>query len=253
MRRREYLLLLGVYLAGLYLRLAPRLEIDPHLLTFQGDIWYRLCMAQYVQDHWRLPEPDIRYLAYGWVPMWYPPLSPVIFALTGSITGLDIPTVSSRLVPFIEALTPLSIYPLAAYLYNRTAAAVAVVTLALTPSFVFWSGISDPQSFTLFLIPLLVLAWVRHSAHPIGNRGLALLGVVLAFNFLLHLSYFLAVLVLLMATLALVLSGARRSLFLDWLKVVLLSQALRPGGSSPSWPPCPTPSPSGRRTSTGGG
>jgi hypothetical protein len=231
MRRREYLLLLAVYLVGLYLRLAPRLEIDPHLLTFQGDIWYRLCMAQYLQDHWTLPEPDIRYLAYGWVPMWYPPLSPVIFALTGSITGLDIPTISSRLVPFIEAATPLTLYPLAAYLYNRTVAAVAVVTLALTPSFVFWSGISDPQSFTLFLIPLLVLVWARHSVQPMSSRSLALLGAVLALDFLLHLTYFLAVLVLLMVTLALVLNGARRSLLLDWAKVVLISQAL----TSPWW------------------
>jgi hypothetical protein len=178
-----------------------------------------------------LPEPDIRYLAYGYVPMWYPPVSPIFFAVLGTITGLDIPTVSSRLLPFLEAAAPLSLYFLARYMYNRTAAVIATVTLALTPTFVFWSGIADPQSFTLFIIPLVVLFWLRHAKLGYGNREIALLGLLLGFNFLLHLSYFLTVIVLFMVTLALVLNGGRKALFVDLGKVVLISQVV----TSPWW------------------
>jgi hypothetical protein len=234
--RYELLFLLLLYLVGLALRLGPRLAIDPHLLTFQGDIWYRLSMAQYIQDHWALPEPDLRYRAYGPVPLWYPPLSPLLFALTSALSGVDIPTVSSRLVPFLEALSPLSLYPLGRSFYGRRTAALATLTLTLTPSFVFWTGISDPQSFTLFLLPLLVMLWFWHARTREGLRPLRLLafGLLLAVNFFLHLSYFLTGLVLGATTLALVLRGeAKRALFLDLGVVLLISQIL----TAPWWLP----------------
>ncbi len=229
--RYEALFLIGVYLTGLYLRLEPRLGIDPHLLTFQGDIWYRLTMAQYILDNHALPHPDIRYLAYGYVPMWYPPLSPLLFALTSFMTGLDIPTVSSRIVPFIEALSPLSLYFLARYLYSERIAFIATISLALTPSFVFWTGISDPQSFTIFLIPLVIMAWVYHSRSPPDNLRLFGIGLILAVDFMMHLSYFILILVLLMVTISLVFTKdtenvAGRRLFFDLGKVVLISQIL---------------------------
>lgn len=229
MRLREAIFLFAVYVVGLYLRLAPRLEIDPHLLTFQGDIWYRLCMAQFIYDNKILPHPDIRYLAYGYVPMWYPPLSPILFAAASYLLGVDIPTVSSRVVPFIEALTPLSLYFLAKTLYNEKVAYLSTLVLAFIPSFVFWSGISDPQSFTLFLIPVYILLWVNYA-----NRGyppkrdfykLVVLGILLALNFLMHLSYFVALLVLLMVTISLIATRiASRSLLLDFGIVVFISQ-----------------------------
>jgi hypothetical protein len=224
--RLETLFLAGVYLVGLYLRLAPRLEIDPHLLTFQGDIWYRLCMAQFVYDHHALPHPDIRYLAYGYVPMWYPPLSPILFALASYVSGLDIPTVSSRMVPFVEALSPLSLYFLARYLYNERVAFFATSALALTPSFLFWSGISDPQSFTLFIIPLIMMLWIDFSRSK-SNLKLLAIGLLLAINFLMHLSYFITVLVLFTTTAALVLNRETgKGLFKDLAKVVIFSQVI---------------------------
>ncbi|MFQ5888272.1 MAG: glycosyltransferase family 39 protein, partial [Candidatus Hydrothermarchaeales archaeon] len=196
----ETIFLLSIYAVGLFLRLAPRLAIDSHLLTFQGDIWYRLAMAQYIFDYKRLPIPDLRYRAYGFVPMWYPPLSPIFFAVISKISGLDIPTVSSRLLPFFEALTPLPIYGLGRYLYDKRVAVVSTIALALTPSFVFWSGISDPQSFTLFMIPIMILAWIIHSKSEPSNKRLFIFGLLLSFVFLVHLSYFLLILTLLMVT-----------------------------------------------------
>ncbi|RLG46790.1 MAG: hypothetical protein DRN90_05940, partial [Thermoproteota archaeon] len=65
LNKKEIAFLLIIYALGVILRLVPRLEIDSHLLTFQGDVWYRVCMAQYIKDHWTLPEPDIRYRPYG--------------------------------------------------------------------------------------------------------------------------------------------------------------------------------------------
>ncbi|MFQ6105585.1 MAG: hypothetical protein ACE5NL_00755 [Candidatus Hydrothermarchaeaceae archaeon] len=224
---RETVFLLIVYAIGLYFRLWPRLEIDAHLLTFNGDIWYRITMAQYILDHWALPDPDIRYLAYGYVPMWYPPVSPVLFAVTSYISGLDIPTVSSRVVPFFEALSPVSIYFLSRYMYNRRVAFVSTAALALTPSFVYWTGISDPQSFTIFMIPLLILAWIWHSKQGASNLRLLALSLLLAVNFLMHLSYFIEILVLFMVTIALVIrKDASKKLFLDLGKVIVISQLI---------------------------
>jgi len=224
--RYEAAFLVCIYLVGLYLRLAPRLEIDPHLLTFQGDIWYRIAMAQHILDHHALPEPDIRYLAYGSVPMWYPPLSPLFFAFLGALTRLDLPTVSSRLLPFFESLSPLSLYLLGRYMYGERAAVIATLTLTLTPSFVFWAGISDPQSFNLFLIPLLLLLWMQHAKKP-DNSRLLVLGAVLGISFLTHLSYFLILLILLLVSIALVIEGeAGKGLFLDLAKVTAVSQLI---------------------------
>jgi hypothetical protein len=233
MKNSHKVFLVAVYLLGLFLRLYPRLSIDPHLLTFQGDIWYRLAMAQHILDYHALPNPDLRYLAYGEVPMWYPPVSPVFLALLSYLSGLDIPTVSSRLVPFIEAASPLSIFFLARYMYDETAAYVATVALALTPTFVFWTGISDPQSLTLFLIPLYVLLWLKHSKEP-QKKNIAILSVVLAANFLVHLSYFVAILVLLSITTALVIRKTSGLwLFRDLFFAVFISQLL----TSPWWLP----------------
>jgi hypothetical protein len=113
MKNSHKAFLVAVYVIGLVIRLYPRLEIDPHLLTFQGDIWYRLAMSQYIVDNLALPNPDLRYLAYGEVPMWYPPLSPLFLASLSFLTGIDLPTVSSRIIPFVEALTPIPIFFLA--------------------------------------------------------------------------------------------------------------------------------------------
>lgn len=236
---REAGFLVGVYLLGLALRLIPRLTTDPHLLTFQGDVWYRLAMAQYILDHHTLPEPDLRYRAYGYVPMWYPPLSPVLLALGSVALRVDLPTLCSRVLPFLEAATPLSLYPLARHLSSRFSAQAATLTLALTPSFVFWSGIADPQSLTLFALPLYVLFWMWYSSvrSTLGNRRfiyLLALGVVLGVNFLLHLSYFLAVLVLLMVSAGLIIMHeAKRSLLLELAIVVAISQAI----AAPWWLP----------------
>ncbi|MFQ5975251.1 MAG: ArnT family glycosyltransferase [Candidatus Hydrothermarchaeales archaeon] len=230
----EAIFLLSIYAVGLFLRLAPRLAIDSHLLTFQGDIWYRLAMAQYIFDFKRLPIPDLRYRAYGFVPMWYPPLSPIFFAVLSKISSLDIPTVSSRLLPFIEALTPLPIYSLGRYLYDKKVAVTSTIALALTPSFVFWSGISDPQSFTLFMIPIMILVWIIHSKLEPNNKRLFIFGLFLGFVFLVHLSYFLLILTLLMVTIALIIEeNAKKGLLLDLFICIAISQIL----TAPWWLP----------------
>lgn len=224
MKKGQYFFLISLYALGLLLRSYPRLGIDPHLLTFQGDIWYRLSMAQYILDHMALPNPDLRYIAYGEVPMWYPPLSPLFLAGLSLLTGFDLPTVSSRIIPFIEALTPLSIFYLARHLFDELTGYLSALILALTPSFVFWTGISDPQSLTLFLIPLYVLLWLRHLDKP-EKKNLFVLSLLLALNFLVHLSYFVAVLVLLNVTMAMIIAK-KGGLWMgrDLLGVVLLSQ-----------------------------
>ncbi|MBU7022618.1 MAG: hypothetical protein HXS40_00500 [Theionarchaea archaeon] len=62
LKRWEVYFLISIYLFSVAIRLVPKLTVDPHLPAFQGDVWYRICMAQYIFDHARLPEPDIRYL-----------------------------------------------------------------------------------------------------------------------------------------------------------------------------------------------
>ncbi len=229
----EMLFLLGVYVVGLLLRLLPRLEIDSHMLTFQGDVWYRVCMAQYIKDHKALPEPDIRYRPYGYVPMWYPLLSPILLALGSWITGLDIPTVCSRVLPFFEALSPLTMYFLGRILYDRLTGAVSTLMLALTPSFVYFTGIADPQSFTAFLIPVIMVIWLLQAKSP-DLKKLIITSLILTIDFLMHLSYFLVIWEMFMISLALFLQGqAQRRIFKDLLFAVGTSQLL----TSPWWLP----------------
>ncbi|MGC1122850.1 MAG: glycosyltransferase family 39 protein [Candidatus Methanofastidiosia archaeon] len=198
LKRWEVYFLISIYLFCLAIRLAPKLPVDPHLPAFQGDVWYRICMAQYIFDHGRLPEPDIRYLSYGFVPMWYPPLSVTFLAALSKITTLDIPTVVTRVIPFFEALSPLSIYFLARYLYRQHVAVYSTIILAATSSFIYWTGIADPQSFLLFLIPLYVLWFIKYAKGEHGNTSLIIMGVILGISFLFHLSYFVLILVLFM-------------------------------------------------------
>ncbi|NOZ82387.1 MAG: hypothetical protein GXN98_00995 [Euryarchaeota archaeon] len=234
LRGWEVVLLAGVYLLSLALRLLPKLAADPHLPAFQADVWYRIAMAQYILDHWQLPEPDLRYRAYGYVPMWYPPLSPLLLALGSRLLGIEIPVLCTRVLPFFEALTPLSIYFLVRHLAGRLAAGLSLLVLALTPSFVYWTGIADPQSFTLFMLPLYLLYWQWHAEQGGGLRERLLrllpLGTALGVNFLVHLSYFLALLVMLLYTLAL---PQRRRLLPELGAVVLISQAV----AAPWWLP----------------
>jgi len=231
--KKEIFFLLLIYVLGVILRLAPRLEIDSHLLTFQGDVWYRVCMAQYIKDHRALPEPDIRYRPYGYVPMWYPPLSPILLALGSWITDLDIPTICSRVLPFFEALSPLTMYFLGRLLYDRITGVVSTFMVALTPSFVYFTGIADPQSFTAFLIPVILTIWVLQARLP-DRKKLVVTSLLLTINFLMHLSYFLVLWEMLMISLALYLQGfAGKRIFKDFLIVVVVSQLL----TSPWWLP----------------
>jgi hypothetical protein len=190
-------------------------------------------MAQYVLDNLALPNPDLRYLAYGKVPMWYPPLSPIFLAALSRLSGFDLATVSSRIIPFLEALSPISIFFLARNMFDEFSAYVSTIVLALTPTFVFWTGISDPQSLTLFLIPIYVLLWIKHAREP-SNKNVLFIGILLALNFLVHLSYFVAVFILLTVTLTIV---ARRNvgvwLIRDFFFSVIISQIL----TSPWWLP----------------
>ncbi len=231
--RSEKFFLLILYVLGVCLRLLPRLSFDPHLLTFQGDVWYRVCMAQYILDHGSLPEPDIRYRAYGYVPMWYPPLSPFLLAFIGWLTGFDLATVCSRILPFLESLSPLTIYFAGRFLGSRWIGVFATLTLTLTPSFVYFTGIADPQSFTLFLIPVVIVVWLRNFEKP-SKYNLFFLGLVLALDFIVHLSYFLLIWLLLMVTLAKAFKGeCEKRRVLDLLFTILFSQVL----TAPWWLP----------------
>lgn len=231
----EALFLAAIYAAGLYFRLAPRLEQDPRLLTFEADIWYRLTMAQYLLDHGGLPVHDIRYEAYTDVPFWYPPFS--LYALAGlsKISGLGLPAVASRIIPFLESLTPLGFYVFARVLYGPLIALSSTLFLCLTPSFIFWSGICDPQSFILFMIPLLFLFWIkhaerlRHTEFAARFRLLSILamGLACSVSFLTHLFFLLIPFLLVLLTLGLSFQrGERTKLWLDLGAVLLVSQLL---------------------------
>ena len=234
--RQEILFLCLVYFLGLGLRLVPRLGFDPHLLTFNADVWYRLSLAQYFSDYGRLPEFSLRYLAYGQVPYWYPPLSPIILSILSRLLSLDLPTICSRIIPFLEAATPLPFFFLVRYLYGRKAAFLATLILSLVPSFVYWTGIVSPQSLTLFLLPVYILMLVWRNDKRYGRLWeswrrrlfwVLALSVLLAINFLAHLTYFLAVIVLFLFAAGLKAERQlQRNSFLDLIYVVFLSQAL---------------------------
>lgn len=199
-KRWEVCFLIAVYVFSVAIRLIPKLPMDSHLPAFQGDIWYRICMAQSIFDNWQLPEPDIRYQPYGYVPMWYPPLSVTFLAVLSKITSLDIPTVVTRIIPFFEGLSPLSIYFLARYLYQEKIAVYSTIVLAGTVSFVYWTGIADPQSLTLLLIPLCILWFMKYVNREYTEKSLLVMGIIIGFSFLFHLSYFLIILSLLMVS-----------------------------------------------------
>ncbi|MEA1993895.1 MAG: glycosyltransferase family 39 protein [Euryarchaeota archaeon] len=193
-RKFEIAFLLCVYLLGLVLRLYPKLAVSSRLPSFMGDVWYRICMAQYMLDHGSLPIPDIRYLAYGYVPMWYPPLSPAFLAFLSKITTLDLATVCTRIMPFFEAFTPIPFYFLIKKWYNGQIARISVLIFALTPSFIYLTGIADLQIFTLWIIPVALLFLSKEYTH----KRAIILGILLGINFLFHLSYFLTLVTLIL-------------------------------------------------------
>lgn len=224
LKRWELYFLLSIFAFSIAIRLLPKLYVDSHLPAFQGDVWYRICMSQYVVDNWALPEPDIRYLPYGVVPMWYPPLSVTFLTVLSKMTTLDIPTVVTRIIPFFEAVTPLSIYFLARHLYQEKVAVYSTLILCATPSFVYWTGIADPQSLVLFLIPLYILYFLKYSRGEYGNKSLILAGIVLGFTFLFHLSYFILLLSLFMGLLFLFSKRIFKRALFAFIVLVLISQ-----------------------------
>ena len=223
-KRWELYFLIAIYVFSIAIRLLPKLFVDSHLPAFQGDVWYRICMAQYIYDNWALPDPDIRYIPYGYVPLWYPPLSVMFSAVLSRITTLDIPTVVTRIIPFFEAFTPLSIYFLARYLYSEKIAVYSAIILCATPSFVYWTGIADPQSLILFLIPLYILYFLKYSKKEYSSKSLIFMGVVLGVAFLFHLSYFIIVLSLLMVMIYLFSQRIFRRALFGFCVLVLISQ-----------------------------
>ena len=200
-REHDVLLLLIIYAFGVFVRLAPKLEVDSHLPVFLGDVWYRICMSQYILDFHALPVPDIRYLPYGDVPLWYPPLSMVFFAGLSVVSGFDLPTVMTRIIPFIEAATPIPFYFLAREWYDRGVARLAVLLLAVTPSFILYSAIADPQVFTLMAIPV-VLVYLSRQQYGYSKRAAIAKGILLGITFMTHLSYFIVVGLMIMYVLA---------------------------------------------------
>ncbi len=232
--KREFFYLAFLYFSGLFLRLYPRFTLHPHLLTFEADIWYRLCLAQYLLDHGSLPEWDIRYEAYGQVPFWYNPLAVYFLAFLSKLFSLDLPTIASRVMPFVEATTILPMYFLCRYLFNRTVAVIATLFLQLSPSFIFWSGICTLQSFTLFLIPVMIMLWIKFLKNEFLFKNqwthLTFMGILLAINFLIHLSVFNLIIILILVHLALILeSQTQPKKFLYLLFPIGLSQILTMG------------------------
>ena len=208
---KEFLFLFVIYLLGVSLRLIPRLFFHPELLTFQADIWYRLCLAQYVVDHGALPVWDIRYAAYGQVPFWYNPLAVHGFAFLSNLTKLSLPVVTSRLLPFIESFTAISIYFLCRKIYSQKIAKWATIFLSLTPSFIYWSNIGTPQSYTVFFIPIYILLWISfvNKEYILSSRlsHLLIMGLLFAINFLMHLTFFNVVIILFLVHMGLIAEG----------------------------------------------
>jgi len=201
LKRNDILLILIVYALGLFIRLGPKLDVDSHLPVFLGDVWYRICMSQYILDFHSLPTPDIRYLPYGDVPLWYPPLSMVFFAGISAISNLDLPTVMTRVIPFIEAFTPIPMYFLAKEWFGRNVARISLVMAAITPSFILYSSIADPQVFTLMTIPI-VLLYLSRQQYAFSRNAAIGVGVLLGINFLTHLSYFITIAIMLLYLMA---------------------------------------------------
>lgn len=227
---RKDILFLGVlYLVCVAIRLLPRLSFDPHLLTFDADIWYRLCLAQFVLENGYPPQWDIRYQAYGHVPFWYTPLALYIYAFLGKLTALDLPTVTSRIMPWIESTAILPFYFLCRYLYSARVAVTASLCLAFTPAFLFWSAIGTPQGFSMFCIPLGILLWVTfvRGQYLAGRRLLhfVIFALLLTVNFLTHLTYFNHIIILLLVHWSLIVEKKGKWTDYGWLVgAILLSQ-----------------------------
>jgi hypothetical protein len=228
----ELAFLAFIYFLGLFWRLWPRLSIDPHLLTMNADVWERLAMAQYFLDHGHLPIYDLRYIAYGNVPFWYPPLGPIFLGILAKISAFDLPTVCSRIMPFFEALTPLPLYFLARWLFGRYVGFISAAILTLTPSFLYWTGITTPTSLTLFLLPIyIILLLMREEGGELSIRQrllwIGITATLLSFNFLIHLTYFFAVAILIPMALVIFTKrpfGGRK--ILDFSAALALSQLL---------------------------
>ena len=219
--RKEILFICCLYLVCVAIRLLPRLAIHPQLLTFDADIWYRLCLAQYVLENGRPPQWDIRYLAYGHVPFWYTPGALYIYAFLAKLTSLDLPTVTSRIMPWIEATAIVPFFVLCRYLYSARVAVIASVFLAFTPAFVFWSAIGTPQGFSMFCIPLGILLWVTFlRGQYLGGRRLLhffALALLLTINFATHLTYFNHIIILLLVHWSLIVEKKGRWKDYGWL------------------------------------
>lgn len=232
--RKEVVFLCITFVVAVAFRLIPRLGFDPYLLTFDADIWYRLCLVQFTLDNGHLPVWDIRYEAYGQVPFWYTPGAVLIYAALSKLTQLDLPVVASRVMPFVESVGFIPFYFLARYLYGIRAAVVATVILVLTPSFLFWSSIGTPQGFSMFCIPLAILLWITfvQQKYVFGRKGMhfLLLSILLTVNFYTHLTYFNTVIILLLVHLSLVSEKVGRMKQYFWLLgAILVSQLLTIG------------------------
>jgi len=230
-KNQEIIFLLFIYFLGILFRLVPRLSLDPYLLTLNADIWYRLCLVQYLLDNDHLPTWDIRYLAYGQVPLWYPPLGLYLYAFLAKISALDLPIVMSRIMPFLESLCILPTYFLCRYLYNRNVAILSTIVLSLTPCFVYWTGIATPQSTTIFFIPIILGLWIRYvEAKFLWHNKfvhLFLMGLMMAINFLIHLTFFNLVMILIFSHLGLIyVKKTSWQKFFDLLVPIAISQIL---------------------------
>lgn len=230
---RNELIFLGlIYFVSLFWRLWPKLLIDPHLLTMNADVWERLAMAQYFLEHGHLPTYCLRYIAYGNVPFWYPPLSPIGLAILAKISSLDLPTVCSRIMPFLEALTPVSLYFLSRWLFGRYVGYISTTILAITPSFIYWTGITTPTSLTLFLLPIyIILLLIKEEKEVFSIRQrliwITITGGLLSTNFLTHLTYFFAVTILIfIALIIFIKSGFQGKKILDFIAAILFSQLI---------------------------
>lgn len=230
--RNELIFLVLIYFVSLFWRLWPKLLIDPHLLTMNADVWERLAMAQYFLEHGHLPTYCLRYIAYGNVPFWYPPLSPIGLATLAKISSLDLPTVCSRIMPFLEALTPVSLYFLSRWLFGRCVGYISTAVLAITPSFIYWTGIITPASLTLFLLPIyIILLLIRGEKEVFSIRQrliwIIITGGLLSINFLVHLTYFLAVVILIfIALIIFIKSGFQVKKIQDFIAAILFSQLI---------------------------
>lgn len=238
----EIVFLLFIYVISLYFRLIPRLSLSPDLMGFLGDAWYRIAMGEYFKIHGALPDFSIRYQPYGWVPMFYSPGAPVFFAYLSGIFNCSIPVVCTRIIPFFEALTPLSFYFLAKYLFGRKAAIFSTFILAITPAFIVWTGVTDPISITFFIFPIIILLFIKHckglheDEMTLFKRllNVILIGFMFALIFIFHQSYFLIMPIYFSLSIYLaIIFKSKMHILLDSVFIVVLSLLM----TMPWWKP----------------